>query len=334
MLLGRAQPQQSVRQRDLSPAGSTVSVGDKKKTGAPPLPSAEERSNTTPVPFSERSFRTDGMPDSPFVGNIQFPTPTQRVPASALFSQAFVVQHPQEGGGGNNSTDVRWVHTDSPLFVVKKNLDDAIGEADKGSTDKSAATNSSYLQLQSPRMPSSPIMPDPGVRGFSNNQSAFDMSVVEMDEEGFELNETIVYADSTEDAAGECCGIADAFCGSENLFDGLMSNDGSIWEKPTPKSPTKEKRVRNPSPRRKNLLSRLRGKGKSKKNAKSGSKGGDNKNMEYYGNLDEDNEEREESNNMKGVRKAHVQLTYQNIRGQTMASANQFALLIDDEICV
>jgi hypothetical protein len=41
----------------------------------------------------------------------------------------------------------------------------------------------------------------------------------------------------------------------------------------------------------------------------------------------EQNEEK-----MKGIRKAKVQLTFQNMRGQTLASAKQFALLMDDEI--
>ena len=65
--------------------------------------------------------------DSPFVGNIKFATPTQRPPASALFSQAFVVQHQgsvnNAGDSENGQTNVRWIQTDSPLFVTKKNME-------------------------------------------------------------------------------------------------------------------------------------------------------------------------------------------------------------------
>lgn len=56
--------------------------------------------------------------DSPFVGNINFSTPHQRVPSSALFAQAFVVQSNPEGGESNT----RWVQTTSPLFVKRKAL--------------------------------------------------------------------------------------------------------------------------------------------------------------------------------------------------------------------
>lgn len=55
--------------------------------------------------------------DSPFVGNISFSAPHQRVPSSALFAQAFVVQTNPEGGD-----DTRWVQTTSPLFVKRKAL--------------------------------------------------------------------------------------------------------------------------------------------------------------------------------------------------------------------
>jgi len=347
-LLGRTpqkqQPRQPPRQRqnDLSPAGSTVTVEDeKKKAAADRLLSTEERSAVV-VPFSERSFRGDEAPESPFVGNVQFSTPNQRVPASALFSQAFVVQ---QGGGSDKATDVRWVQTDSPLFVVKKTVRDADGAVAtvEGRDGKGDAAETSYLQLHSPRMqPPATEMPAPYcAEGPDNNigRSAFDMSVVEMDDPantGFEMNETIVYADSMEDAATDCCGIADALCGGGNMFEGLMGDYGGSKKLDKPHAQRqKEKKDRNPSPRRRNLLSRLRGRGKGKKSSSKAGKNNEKK-MEYYGNLDEDNEEREESNcnTVGGVRKARVQLTYQNIRGQTMASANQFALLLDDEVCV
>eukprot|EP00579_Thalassiosira_antarctica_P012764 CAMPEP_0201908140 /NCGR_PEP_ID=MMETSP0903-20130614/335_1 /ASSEMBLY_ACC=CAM_ASM_000552 /TAXON_ID=420261 /ORGANISM="Thalassiosira antarctica, Strain CCMP982" /LENGTH=1352 /DNA_ID=CAMNT_0048442415 /DNA_START=186 /DNA_END=4244 /DNA_ORIENTATION=- len=322
--------QHQQQRNDLSPTRSTINVDDKKKTAVLP-PSMKKTPKNAPVSFSERSFRGDDGPDSPFVGNIQFASPTQRVPASALFSQAFVVQH-QPGAGAEEPTNVRWVQTDSPLFVVKKNLDDADAADDarrKNQGATAAGESSAYLQLHSPRPP--PEMPAPEVKGFNNYLSAFDMSVMEDDSEldnpNF-LNGTIVYADSTEDDAPmlDCCGVTNGLCGGENMFEGLVSGNCGNMES---FRQSKEKVNKIPSPRRKNLLSRLRNKGKSKKSTKASSK----KELEY-GNLDEDQEEREESRSMKGVRKAHVQLTYQSIRGQTMASASQFSLLLDDEICV
>jgi len=301
---------------DLSPAGSTISVEDK----TPDL----KKSNTTPARFfSERSFHAmDGAVDSPFVGNIKFATPNQRVPASALFAQAFVVQH-QSSANGVDAPVTRWVQTDSPLFVVKKEMHD---DAEAKVVD-TAGCCSSYLQFQSPR-----VQPEPTVKGFGTNLSAFDMSELSsaneevnnkslVDEDGgsespsFEINETIVYADvSTEENIMDCCGVSNALCGSENMFEGLVSDCGNTDSQ----RQAKERVNKVPSPRRKNLLSRLR-----KKKNKAASVG--------YANLDEDIAEqvREE---MRGVKSANLQRTKQAFVGTSMAQASMFALLVDDEI--
>ena len=302
-----------------SPAGSTVGVGDNN--------SFSTKKNT----LSKRSFCASDAPNSPFVGDIEFGSfanaHQQRAPVSALFSQAFVVQH-VPGAGAEEPTNVRWMQTDSPLFVLKKDIKDSIGadserEMQENQGAVSAGGESSYLQIYSPRIqPHNPKTLVSSMKAFSNSQPpAFDMyPCVEEDPESDTsanlLDGTIVYADSLEDNGPmlDCCGVTAAFCGGESMFEGLVS--GSYHQ-------PKEKTKRAFSPRRKTLLSRLRNKkANSKKN-----KGGDRKNVEY-GNLDED----KESCSMKGVRKAHVQLTYQNIRGQTMASANQFSLLLDDEV--
>ena len=293
------QQQQQEERHDLSPTGSTVSVEDKKKPS-----------------FSERSFNS--MMNSPFAGNIKFSSPTTRVPASSLFAQAFVVQH-QSNIDGEESINVRWVHTDSPLFVTTNK--DVNSDTPNVAANK-AGEASSYLQFNSPRAQPEPTT----VKGFNDlNQSAFDMSELsfinddsESDGASFELNETIVYADDTEHAL-DCCSPMSALCGSENMFEGLVGNCGNADSH----RQEKERNNKVPSPRRKNLLSRLRNK---KKKVKMLGK----KNVVEYGNLDNDNEEHEE---MKGVRKAHVQLTRQNILGgKSIAAASQFALLIDDEM--
>ena len=292
-------------QEQHSPTGSTVSIKDKKTPA------------TMKSAFAERSFR-GGDVESPFVGDIKFATPNQRVPQSSLFSQAFVVQH-QVNSGDGESENVRWYQTDSPLCIVNDGANDS----------KKEVGESSYLQFHSPRMQppeASNLFQEPDVKGF--NTSAFDMSHLDQsimdtadedsDNASFELNETIVYADSTEDAQMGCCGVRDvAFCGTENMFEGLVRDCGnmeSFREK-------KEKVNGVPSPRRKNLLSRLR-----KKKSKA------NKKKVEYGNLNEEDEGQQQE--MK-VRKANVQLVYQNFRGRrSMAAANQFAAIVDDEICV
>ena len=276
------------RPEEQSPTGSTVSVEDRKmKTPAK-------------TPFSESSFRA-GDAESPFVGNIKIATPTQRVPQSTLFSQAFVAQH-QADANGEESVNVRWQAMDSPLFVAPNNAPPASG-------------GSSYLQFHSPRV--QPPTED-------HNTSAFDMTSLEdslLDGDAsigsFELNETIVYADDTQNPM-DCCGATSAFCGSESVFEGLVQTCGGDVDA---FKQQKEKRNKIPSPRRKNLLSRLRKKGKKSKS----------KNKVEYGNLDDD-EEREEASRPKGVRRAHVQLARQKLVGST--SHNQFALLLDDEICI
>ena len=140
----------------------------------------------------------------------------------------------------------------------------------------------------------------------------------------FELNETIVYADSTEEAQKQCCTMSN-LCGSDNMFEGLVQNCVDVESH----RQTKERVNKIPSPRRKNILERIRN--KKKKNKLESTK------MEY-GNLDNDDDDgnsdsgEQKDEKVKGIRKAKVQLTFQNMRGQTLASAKQFALLMDDEI--
>ena len=284
--------------------------------------------------------------DSPFVGNIKFATPTQRPPASALFSQAFVVQHQgsvnNAGDSENGQTNVRWIQTDSPLFVTKKNMENI--NSNVKVIDNRADGTSSHLQFHSPPTRTQPPPPLQSTHFFDNacgtgfglNLSAFDMTNLSLNnnnEEGksladepesespsFELNETIVYADGPEDAPMDCCGVSvsNALCGSDNMFEGLVSPCGNA----DTYRQDKERVNKVPSPRRKNLLSRLRNKKKKTKASNTPS------NVEY-GNLDDDYDEKEA---MKGVKKAHVQLTKQHILGKSLAAAGQFALLIDDEM--
>lgn len=68
----------------------------------------------------------------------------------------------------------------------------------------------------------------------------------------------------------DCCGVSNALCGSENMFEGLVSDCGNTDSH----RQAKERVNKVPSPRRKNLLSRLR-----KKKNKAASAG--------YANLDE-----------------------------------------------
>ena len=338
-LSGRPQQQQKQQeQRGLSPTGSTFSVEDN-------VTSMKKKSNNVkPQFFSDRSFHAMDCADSPFVGNIKFATPTQRPPASALFSQAFVVQHQgsvnNAGDSENGQTNVRWIQTDSPLFVTKKNMENI--NSNVKVIDNSADGTSSHLQFHSPPTRTQPPPPLQSTHFFDNacgtgfglNLSAFDMTNLSLNnnnEEGksladepesesqsFELNETIVYADGPEDAPMDCCGVSNALCGSDNMFEGLVSPCGNADSY----RQDKERVNKVPSPRRKNLLSRLRNKKKKTKASNTPSK-------VEYGNLDDDYDEKEA---MKGVKKAHVQLTKQNILGKSMAAAGQFALLIDDEM--
>ena len=218
--------------------------------------------------------------------------------------------------------------------LLKKNMENI--NSNVKVIDNSADGTSSHLQFQShptrtqPPPQSTHFFDNACGTGFGLNLSAFDMTNLSLNnnvEEGksladepesespsFELNETIVYADGPEDAPMDCCGVSNALCGSDNMFEGLVSPCGNADSY----RQDKERMNKVPSPRRKNLLSRLRNKKKKTKASKV-----------EYGNLDDDYDEKEA---MKGVKSAHVQLTKQNIRGKSMAAASQFALLIDDEM--
>jgi hypothetical protein len=211
-----------------------------------------------------------------------------------------------EEGLGN----VRWVQTKSPLFVVRKTNDSKMSSRRK----------------QPPQTGDDPFLEDPNAKAFG--ASAFNLTQLDWNNGGKlladakdpesespsfkELNETIVYADSMEEAARvDCCSISDVLkrfaqnCGIDSNF----------------QRQTKEKAGKMPLPRRKNLLSRIRNKKKHPKD-----KG-------EYGNLIDHEDDEAVRGEMKGVRKAHVQLAYHNIRGKTTAKATQFTLLVNNKVC-
>ena len=264
---------------------------------------------STPAPanaFRGSLFVIDDT-DSPFCGNIKFSnTPKERVPASALFSQAFVVQRAgaEESAVEPVRDNIRWESTTSPLFVVKK-----------GTPAKKTQIEWSPYAL-SERTPPEKLFPDPLVKGFE--RTAFDMSELDKsvqvsddgslsDDPSYDPNDTIVYADDT-DAQANCCGF-DNFCADNIMFEGLVSNCGPDSET---QRQAKEKANKVPSPRRKNILSRL----------KKGSKR--NKDKVIYGNLEDETKE-----SMKGIKKAHIQLRKQNLYGKSMEAASQYASMSD-----
>jgi hypothetical protein len=205
---------------------------------------------------------------------------------------------------------MRWVQTKSPLFVVRKTND----------------SKTLSRRNQPPQTGDDPFLENPNAKAFG--ASAFDLTQLDWNEGGKsladakdpesespsfeELNKTIIYADSMEEAARvDCCLISD-------MLEGFAQNCGidSNFQRQT-----KEKAGKMPSPRRKNLLSRIRNKKKHPKDKVE------------YGNLIDHNDDEAARGEMKGVRKAHVQLAYHNIRGKTTAKATQFTLLVDDEVC-
>jgi len=283
--------------------GSTISVerGGKKKGAA----------------FADLTFDA-ARPESPFVGNVRFETPTKRVPASDLFSQAFVVQ-----------PDGATQH-DGPLLVVEK--------------DGPANRPQSYLQLESPRMQPNPAddggaddVPEPDVKGFGLFK-AFDFGSLECggDQDGsFDLgglNDTTIVYDAHQDESAPivCCGV-DPLCGAadSSMFEGLVSNcadsDAFRQSKERKNGASSPRRGgRAASPRRMKLLGRLRKKKKSKEKAAAAE----------YGALDDGGESgkaaREER--PRGIRNAHLAALTQNIRGYgNMATASQFSRLQEND---
>ncbi|KAL7480322.1 hypothetical protein ACHAW6_006016 [Cyclotella cf. meneghiniana] len=266
-----------------------------------------------PTPASTRTAFCGGLfviddTDSPFCGNIKFSSNfSDKVPASASFSQAFVVQKTgsEEQKAPPVTDHIRWESTNSPLFVTKKSVPDA--------GHKTKMVRSSYPPAE--RTPPERLFPDPLVKGF--DRIAFDMAQLDVsavslddgslsDDPSYNPNDTIVYADESA-AQADCCGF-DSFC-ADNMFEGLVSNCGVD---PTTQRQTKEKSTKRPSPRRKTLLSLLR-KGNKK-----------NKEKVAYGNLDDDEKE-----SMKGIKKAHIQLRKQNVYGLSVESASQYAPMSD-----
>lgn len=161
----------------------------------------------------------DGVDDEePFTGNINFDAPP-RVPVSALFSQAFVVQ------GGDN--------IGSPLFVVRrKTLPD----------QNKAAESSGYLQIE-PQAKKAPktlkpaldmseiaLHHDISLESALTTESAWDKTVF--------ANEANVQAD--------CC-LLDTLCGDQ-MYQGLISDSADI----------RQLKENTDKPRRKGLFRKLK----------------------------------------------------------------------------
>ena len=302
--------------------GSTISVGGD--------------ANKKDAAFGGTPFDAAG-PESPFVGNVRFETPTKRVPASALFSQAFVVQ--SEGADQQQRDEAAEGPT---LHVVKKD-----GPADRPQ---------SYLQLESPRMQPDPAddgdVPEPDVKGFGLFK-AFDFGSLEDfpcggqdgsfdgPNESFDfggLNDTtVVYEDGA--APIVCCGV-DPFCGAADasMFEGLVSNcadtDAFRMSKERANGASSPRKGgRASSPRGMKLLGKLRRKKKNKEKAAAAE----------YGALDNDGGSGESGTaaaankasrqeRPRGIRNARVAALTQNIRGYgSMATASQFSRLQEDE---
>jgi len=274
--------------------------------------------NCDPNPFNQNPFCFDGQ-DSPFFGNIKFASPKERAATSALFSQAFIVHRkdteamvppaPQD----KSSDFVRWTVTDSPLFVTKKSVPNQSNGNNSSSSSNVIESPSERVQPEGSLFPKITVndpafftMDGLGLKEGISMES--DASILDDPSPG--LNETIVYADET-DAQADCCAI-DSICGDNSVFEGLVQQCGSISDQ----KQLKVKANKVPSPRRENILKRLRAK-RTK-----------NKFKVDYGNLDENEEEKKM---MAGIRNARVQLAYQNIYGQSVEAASQYCVL-DDEM--
>ena len=143
--------------------------------------------------FDESFFSMDdGDTESPFTGGINFDAPP-RIPASALFSQAFIVNR----GDG------------SPLFVVKKTL-----------PNQNKTKKSSYLQMEAPGkitkakpaldMSEIRLHQDVSLESALSTESAWDTAAF--------ANEIGVQADSC---------LLDALCG-DSMCQGLIDDSSDI----------------------------------------------------------------------------------------------------------
>lgn len=182
--------------------------------------SKQDKEVTFSSTFGEGLLSMDDGDDDeePFTGNINFDAPP-RVPVSALFSQAFVVQ------GGDN--------IGSPLFVVKR----------KTLTDQNKATESSgCLQIEPPaKKPPKTLKPaldmteialhhDMPLESALTTESAWDKAVF--------ANEANVQAD--------CC-LLDTLCGDQ-MYQGLISDSADI----------RQLKENTDKPRRKGLFRKLK----------------------------------------------------------------------------
>jgi len=172
--------------------------------------------------FSESIFSMDDSDtEAPFTGGINFDAPP-RVPASALFSHAFIVNRGDNIG--------------SPLFVVKKTLPN----------QNKAAESSGYLQVEAPRkqaqeskMPKAKpaldmseilVHQDKSLESALSTESAWD---------------TAVFANELDAQADSC--LFDALCG-DSMCQGLINDNRD----------TRQMKEKADKPRRKGLFGKLR----------------------------------------------------------------------------
>jgi hypothetical protein len=182
--------------------------------------SKQDKEVTFSSTFGEGLLSMDDGDDDeePFTGNINFDAPP-RVPVSALFSQAFVVQ-----GGGDIG---------SPLFVVKR----------KTLTDQNkTAESSGYLQIE-PQAKKAPKTLKPAL-DMSEIALHHDMSLESALttestwDKAFFANEANVQAD--------CC-LLDTLCGDQ-MYQGLISDSADI----------RQSKENTDKPRRKGLFRKLK----------------------------------------------------------------------------
>ncbi|KAL7453443.1 hypothetical protein ACHAWC_005128 [Mediolabrus comicus] len=184
--------------------------------------SKQDKEVTFSSTFGEGLLSMDDGDDDeePFTGNINFDAPP-RVPVSALFSQAFVVQ-----GGGDIG---------SPLFVVKRKT---LTDQNKTKT----AESSGYLQIE-----------PPAKKAPKTLKPALDMSEIALHHD-MSL-ESALTTESTWDKAffaneanvqADCC-LLDTLCGDQ-MYQGLISDSANI----------RQLKENTDKPRRKGLFRKLK----------------------------------------------------------------------------
>ena len=158
-----------------------------------PTTPKENKKVELPSTFGQSLFNLDDDEDEePFTGGIDFDTPP-RVPASALFSQAFIV---------NRGGDVG-----SPLFVVKKTLPD---QNKANNASEIHQTHAPRNQVQLPKI--------------SKEKPALDMTEVGLHQDV--PLETALSTESAWDQLTDNC-FFDVFCG-DSMCQGLINNDSDV----------------------------------------------------------------------------------------------------------